>query len=122
MKSILRLDKVVFDKIEFNRLGFKNDTELKLEIQTNIGERNYKVTVIAIGEKPDEYTFHISITGYFTFRTEDVETDLKNELISKNSVAILMPYLRSEISLLTAQPETETVVLPVFNINRMMDD
>ena len=110
MKSILRLDKVVFDKIEFNRLGFKNDTELKLEIQTNIGE------------KPDEYTFHISITGYFTFRTEDVETDLKNELISKNSVAILMPYLRSEISLLTAQPETETVVLPVFNINRMMDD
>ena len=31
MKSILRLDKVVFDKIEFDRLGFKNDTELKLE-------------------------------------------------------------------------------------------
>lgn len=29
MKSILRLDKVVFDKIEFDRLGFKNDTELK---------------------------------------------------------------------------------------------
>lgn len=52
MKSILRLDKVVFDKIEFDRLGFKNDTELKLEIQTNIGERKdkaaYKVTVIAI--------------------------------------------------------------------------
>ena len=42
MKSILRLDKVVFDKIEFNRLGFKNDTELKLEIQTNIGERKDK--------------------------------------------------------------------------------
>ena len=55
-------------------------------------------------------------------RQEDIETDLKNELISKNSVAILMPYLRSEISLLTAQPETETVVLPVFNINRMMDE
>lgn len=126
MKSILRLDKVVFDKIKFDRLGFKNDTELKLEIQTNIGERKdkaaYKVTVIAIGKKPDEYKFHISITGYFTFRTEDIETDLKNELISKNSVAILMPYLRSEISLLTAQPETETVVLPVFNINRMMDE
>ena len=54
MKSILRLDKVVFDKIELDRLGFKNDTELKLEIQTNIGERKdkaaYKVTVIAIGK------------------------------------------------------------------------
>lgn len=87
MKSILRLDKVVFDKIEFDRLGFKNDTELKLEIQTNIGERKdkaaYKVTVIAIGKKPDEYTFHISITGYFTFRTEDIETDLKMNLYQK---------------------------------------
>ena len=42
MKSILRLDKVVFDKIEFNRLGFKNDTELKLEIQTNIEKEKIK--------------------------------------------------------------------------------
>ena len=90
MKSILRLDKVVFDKIEFNRLGFKNDTELKLEIQTNIGERKdkaaYKVTVIAIGEKPDEYTFHISITGYFTFRTEDVETYIKKQCCNPYAV------------------------------------
>lgn len=42
MKSILRLDKVVFDKIEFDRLGFKNDTELKLEIQTNIEKEKIK--------------------------------------------------------------------------------
>ena len=33
-----------------------------------------------------------------------------------------MPYLRSEVSLLTAQPEVECVVLPPFNINKMMED
>ena len=47
---------------------------------------------------------------------------MKNNLVSKNTVAILMPYLRSEVSLLTAQPNTDTVVLPVFNINNMIDD
>lgn len=38
----------------------------------------------------------------------------------KNSVSILMLYLRSEVSLITAQPETECVVLPPFNINEML--
>jgi len=41
--------------------------------------------------------------------------------VTKNSVAILTPYLRSEVSLLTAQPEVEYVVLPVFNINNMLE-
>lgn len=59
--SALKLNKVVFDKIDFKRWGFKNN-------------------------------------------------------------AILMPYLRSEVSLLTAQPETDCVVLPVFNINKMLEE
>ena len=39
MKSILRLDKVVFDKIEFDRLGFKNDLRNKIRIQTILKEK-----------------------------------------------------------------------------------
>ena len=31
-----------------------------------------------------------------------------------------MPYLRSQVSLLTAQPEVECVVLPAFNVNAML--
>ena len=30
IESVLKLNKIVFDKIEFNRLGFKNDKELEL--------------------------------------------------------------------------------------------
>jgi hypothetical protein len=33
-----------------------------------------------------------------------------------------MPYIRSEVSLLTAQPETECFVMPVFNINAMFNE
>lgn len=47
---------------------------------------------------------------------------LKNSLVVKNSVAIMMPYLRSQVSLVTAQPEVECVVLPAFNINKMLDN
>ena len=50
-----------------------------------------------------------------------MKEEMKNTLISKNTVAILMPYLRSQVSLLTAQPEVECVVLPAFNINKMLE-
>ena len=75
------------------------------------------------GEKEEEYTFEISLTGFFSFSgDEEVDDETKNELISKNAIAIIMPYLRSEVSLLTAQPEVECVVLPPFNINKMMEN
>lgn len=127
VQSVLTLDKVVFDKIEFKRLDFSSDRELELEIQCNIAQRQdadiYKVTLILNGNKPDEYTFEISLTGFFAFEQEEGLTEeKKNTLISKNAIAILMPYLRSEVSLLTAQPGMECVVLPVFNINKMLKD
>ena len=126
VQSVLKLNKILFDKIEFNRLGFKNDNELELEIQSNIAQRQeeevYKVTLILKGKKLEEYTFEISLSGFFSIEAdEELTEDLKNTLITKNSIAILMPYLRSEVSLLTAQPEVDCVVLPAFNVNNMLN-
>lgn len=127
IESVLKLDKIVFDKVEFNRLGFQNDKELQLEIQSNISQRRdtdiYRVTLVLKGKKPEEYTLEISLSGFFSIEVDDELTeDLKNTLVTKNSVAILMPYLRSQVSLLTAQPGLDCVVLPAFNINNMLDN
>lgn len=127
IESVLKLNKIVFEKIEFNRLGFKNDNELELEIQSNVSQRRdsdiYRVTLVLKGKKPEEYTLEISLSGFFSLDANDeVSEDLKNTLVTKNSIAILMPYLRSQVSLLTAQPETECVVLPAFNINNMLNN
>lgn len=127
IESVLKLNKIVFDKIEFIRLGFKNDNELELEIQSNISQRQdtevYRVTLILKGKKPEEYTLEICLSGFFSIESDgELSEELKNTLVTKNSVAIMMPYLRSEVSLLTAQPETECVVLPAFNINNMLDN
>jgi preprotein translocase subunit SecB len=96
-------------------------SSLTLRIFINDAEV-YRVTLILKGKKAEEYTLEISLSGFFSIETDDeLPDDLKNTLITKNSVAILMPFLRSEDSLLTAQPETECVVLPPFNINNMLD-
>lgn len=127
IQSVLHLDKIVFDTIEFKRVGFSSDKELELEIQSNVAQRQdaevYKITLTLKGNKPEEYFFEISLTGFFTIEEDDTVTKaLKDALITKNAAAILMPYLRSEVSLLTAQPGMECVVLPAFNINRMFEE
>ncbi|MBD5531524.1 MAG: Preprotein translocase subunit SecB [Lachnospiraceae bacterium] len=123
--SSLLLQKLVYDKIEFERKGFKNENELAFKIQIQIGvggDNEYKVTLIFEGDKKDEYHFLISLTGFFGIDNKDALEDKKiADLINKNAVAILMPYLRSEVTILTAQPDTDSVVLPPFNINKIMD-
>ena len=127
IKSVLKLDHIVFDKIVFERQGFQNENEFDFNLQSNISKRDgseiYRCTLLLKGNKPDEYMIEISLTGFFVLNNaEDISESMKYNLISKNTVAILMPYLRSEVSLLTAQPNTDTVVLPVFNISNMIDN
>lgn len=127
IQSILHLDRLVFDKIEFKRLGFSSEKSIELKIQSNIAQRQdsqvYRVNLTMNGTKPEEYIFEISLTGFFTIEQENSASENhENELISQNAIAILMPYLRSEVSLLTAQPGMECVVLPPFNINKMLNN
>lgn len=132
--SSLILEKLVFDKIEFVRENFKNDkSKFKFKLGVNIGyidnkdnsEGNiYKITLILTGKKEKEYHLEIVLTGFFKFdeTNNKISEKVKEDVISKNTVAIMMPYLRSQVSLLTAQPDVDSVVLPPFNINRMMNN
>lgn len=124
--SALVLQKLVFDEIKFERKGLESKEELKFGLQVQIGkseEQIYKVSLTLSGVKENEYDLKIGISGFFKIEnTDDISNETKQELIRKNTVAILMPYLRSELSLLTAQPGMECVVLPAFNINKMLDD
>ncbi len=126
INSVLVLRSMVFDKIEFERKGFKNNRKLKFKLQVTIGldeEGLYKVTLVLNGTKQDEYEIVISLSGFFAIDgKEKLEDKMISDLINKNAVAILMPYLRSELTLLTAQPDTESVVLPPFNINKIFEN
>jgi len=120
----LKLVRMIFDKISFMRRGFKNDKKIDLNMNVKIAENDeqkdlFKVTLIVEAIKENEYDIEIQITGFFS--VSNSEPDIKNSLLNQNAVAILLPYVRSEISLLTAQPETECVVIPPFNIKKLME-
>ncbi len=115
----LELKMIVYDKILFEREGVKNKEELAVKFNVKIAENKdeniYKVSLGILGTKKDEYRIEIQITGLFSVYGNNLE------LIYKNAVAILMPFVRSQFSILTAQPGTDCVVLPPFNINDIMN-
>lgn len=120
-KCVLTLDNLVFDKIVFQRKGFKNKNKLCFRFGFGFEEqeeRGFAVHLSVFGKKEQEYEFEIVASGYFTL---DPGED-PMQIIKQNAVAIIFPYIRSQISLLTAQPEMTPVVLPPVNIVQLLED
>lgn len=120
--SVLKLQSMVFDEISFTRSGFQNDKRLELEFGFSFSEtedEDFIARIEVTGKKEEEYTLHVRLSGYFSLPKD---ADRRDTLMRKNTLAILFPYLRSEVTLLTAQPNVEPVVLPPMNVGNMLDD
>ena len=58
-------------------------------------------------------------SGYFKTVVSSEDGQM---IMYQNAVAIIFPYIRSQITLLTAQPGIDPVVLQPFNIAQMVED
>lgn len=118
----LHMLKVVFDNISFERKGFENDNTTKYSCGINIGkisDGHFRVNLVARADKKNEFSAKISISGFFEV---EENSENKDNLLKQNAVAILYPYLRSEFTILTAQPNTQPIILPVVNIVDMVEN
>ena len=52
----------------------------------------------------------------------DFETDgnVPVESMLKNAIAIMFPFLRSQVTLVTSQPNFRPIILPIININNLV--
>lgn len=118
----LKLNHLIFDKISFRREGFKNSNQLGFSFGFNFetGEENRIVVHIRVGGKKEaEYQFEVEASGYFTLSGDTERADI---IARQNAVAIVFPYIRSQITLLTSQPEVDPVILPPLNIASMVQE
>lgn len=70
MDCALKLNALVYDEINFTRLGMQNENELKLMLSVGVGtnkddEKLKKVSVRIDGEKKEEYNFTVQVSGFF---------------------------------------------------------
>lgn len=124
-ESDLKSKKIYFESMSFRRDVIQPD-RLKTKVNRNIiplGNDEYKVVLsIEIKSNNESFELQVTVVGIFEIKSDNVSYELKNSVISKNTVAILFPYLRSQITLLTAQPDLSPIVLPAININTLLDN
>ena len=119
--SILKLQSIWFEKISYQRLSSENDDcTSKVGINVIGPEVDHDNFVVAIqvhltGE--GKYILDVVLKGQFSISGGLNES---NSYLLTNAVAIMFPYLRSEVSLLTTQPGIAPVVLPPINVQQLM--
>ena len=82
------------------------------------GDNHYIVTLDVGIEKKDEFSALASISGYCEIDDNHPQRDI---MLKVNAPAIMFPYVRAQLTLLTAQPETEPIVLPVVNFQKIYE-
>jgi len=63
----------------------------------------------------------VVVSGIFELHAE-LEKTQKEIIVTKNTLAILFPYLRAQVTMMTSQPDVEPVVIPAININLLLQN
>ena len=119
---VLKLNHLVFDELSFRRKNFQSENDIHFEFGFNFEQRgdvDFVAPLQIKGIKENEYDIGARASGYFTLN-DAANYDFLT--LRQNAVAIVFPYLRSQISLLTAQPEVKPVIIPPMNIAQMVED
>lgn len=123
--AVVTMDKIYFDKLEFQReeniLSDELNVNFKKSVDELAGQNNkYSVILQCTIEDQTHHSLRIfaSMVGIFECHSED--PGLLDTLINENTVAIMFPFLRSQISLMTTQPDMSPVILPPMNINNLL--
>lgn len=126
--SVLKMHDVYFTNIEFTRdqqeLNF-DEIKVNASVSSKVNKEN-QLFVIRLGfdigiESNDAFKVSIEVEGVFNIPT-DIPDGIRDSLLKRNTIAILFPYVRAQITTLTAQPGMEPIVLPALNINALMDE
>ena len=119
--SPLKLDTIIISECRFKRSEEElRSSRLDVSVKRNIEEhspKQYKIT-LELFINDDAHLLELSVKCVACFTTEQDNS----ELIEKNAIAIMFPYVRSYVSTMTSQPGMSPIVLPPMNIVAMFQE
>lgn len=125
-KSVLSFNNYTVNKLIFttNDASVEDELELIPIFKKNIvkcSDNKYDVSLSfsleTINTSIIPFTIEIALTGHFEFDgSENSDSKFKMDLINKNAVAILFPFLRTIIATLTTCANITPLILPIINL------
>lgn len=120
-ESPLVLEKIEITESTFRKKDISLDgLELSVYVEHNvetIGEDGYEI-ILSTTVSDENEDIYVNVKGKAIFRTQQKNMDI----LEKNTIAIMFPYIRSYISIITTQPGMPPIVLPAMNIIAMIND
>lgn len=122
----LQMLDLFFSKFSFSQERGKNSSEYKysfgIEYSVSKADKSkIRVTIdTSVHSKDDSIILDLETVGLFRIDSTDPET--YDMLIKSNTVAIMFPYIRSQVSILTTQPGIQPIMIPPMNINAIISD
>ncbi len=123
----LKLLDLYFSKFDFsmtrNNDGNEYNTAFNVEYaKKGNDESQVKITVnTSLSNATKTVLLNLQTIALFEIDKEGIEDTVADQLIKLNTVAIIFPFIRSQISLLTTQPGMTPIILPPININALME-
>lgn len=120
-ESPLKLDTLIISESSFRRSEeMLRSARLDVNVKRKIEEYSpdhYKITLeLFIADDANQLELSVKCVACFTTKQNN------NALIEKNAIAIMFPYVRSYVSIITSQPGMSPIVLPPMNIAAMFQD
>ena len=123
----LQMNELYFSKYDFIQTREDKDTDYRTSFQIEYAVNSqdpskFRIKInTALKNKTESISLNLETIGVFTLDNDGMNEDVSEHLIKVNTVAIMFPFIRSQISLLTTQPGLEPILLPPININALMD-
>lgn len=119
IKSSLRMDNLYFKEYSFNRKNKIMDGEYKISIQKSIrktGDHTYNIEMQTNVDKED-MNLQLIAAAEFIYEAEDYSKE--ESIVNSNTVAIMFPFIRSQITLMTSQPGMVPIILPPIDTSKL---
>ncbi len=127
-KCMLEMQNLYFSNVKLNFEGRMNDSPLKETLTVNHAKReddDYQVKVqidLLLENEEVNFKLELQTLGFFKLnRTPDIPDEFAKEILLKNTVAIMLPFIRSQVSLLTTQPGMKPIMLQPMDVNQLFD-
>lgn len=119
-KAAFLIESYLFDLVEINLENYQGG---KLDIDFNpsgvfdSSEKSFNLTFeVKVKDEKDNQFVRVRCNGIFKFQEVSSFEDIP-EFFYRNSIAILFPYVRAYISLVTTQANVPGIILPTLNLS-----
>ncbi len=119
IESSLKMENLFFSKCSFERKQKIADGEYNANFErniTNLGNHNYNVEAELTISKAD-FKLFLKAEAMFLYEADDYERE--ESIVNNNTIAIMFPFIRSQVSLMTTQPGMMPIVLPPINTAKL---